>query len=637
MMKKNKDVSLLILYEMKHIDMVLAHFGTENLTKGGDFVIVPADYEIEVELKSRGIPHQSLKEYRPKSSLRDRIELSGRLMRHWHESPELSFFKYKGISVGAIVEYSLSEYLLRVLYYLDIFSYILDHSQNVHVVYVPESTVLLSPTVGQLAQFEIVAPRDILMLLGHVHNIEVQTIPLASRILAPRKARTVTRQLVRIGMMSAFRLYNGVISIFRRRDAMKIFVSDYWWHINSFVATMRNVEVTMMERKEIQNAKPFLWSHRMRFNQAGDYITSAMRENAEGVRVGYETAWSALNDEMSFKKEFVYGGVSFWEIVKPAYDHLVTSFSRKVVESIDGTERLFQKQNIHAVILRASVSGQIHFSVLALVARKMGIPAIELQHGLEYMDPISHSVRKSASVLASYGPLIERDLARANGSALKIVNIGSPRFDQYLNKVILEEKQEALRKKLGIDARHPVILFVAPDIVIGQTFDTYDVVRTFETLSALRAVKDLQIIVKIRPGPERENFFKKVLRDTLGEKYILAQYENMQELFSISNAVISCFSTVALEAMIAQKPVILDGTNANDLMIIESHFLPYEKANAVRIARTGEELVLHASTLIVSKEAQKLTSSAKEFLRKNYCFDGKASERMKDFLETLRG
>jgi CDP-glycerol glycerophosphotransferase (TagB/SpsB family) len=127
------------------------------------------------------------------------------------------------------------------------------------------------------------------------------------------------------------------------------------------------------------------------------------------------------------------------------------------------------------------------------------------------------------------------------------------------------------------------------------------------------------------------------LRDTLGEKYILAQYENMQELFSISNAVISCFSTVALEAMIAQKPVILDGTNANDLMIIESHFLPYEKANAVRIARTGEELVLHASTLIVSKEAQKLTSSAKEFLRKNYCFDGKASERMKDFLETLRG
>ena len=95
--------------------------------------------------------------------------------------------------------------------------------------------------------------------------------------------------------------------------------------------------------------------------------------------------------------------------MEPACGHLVSIFSGKVVEMIESTERLFKKQQISAVVLRARVSGQIHFAILGLVAHKMGIPAIELQHGLEFTEDFSLSVDKNADILASYRPLIKKN------------------------------------------------------------------------------------------------------------------------------------------------------------------------------------------------------------------------------------
>ena len=88
--------------------------------------------------------------------------------------------------------------------------------------------------------------------------------------------------------------------------------------------------------------------------------------------------------------------------MEPACAHLVSIFSGNVVEMIESTERLFTKQQISAVVLRASVSDQIHFAILGLVAHKMAIPAIELQHGLQVTEDFSLSVDKNADILASY-------------------------------------------------------------------------------------------------------------------------------------------------------------------------------------------------------------------------------------------
>lgn len=630
--------TLIILYEIGHIDIVLAHFGTEKIKSGHGPIIVPIDYGIELALKDRDIPFYSMVSYAARSSLKERALLVSGMMRQMYTDTDLNFFEHNGIHLGKIIGYSLGEYLLRVLYHLDIFEFILGQFKDIRTVYMPESVMKLPSTVGQLATFEVRAGIDVMSFLAQKRGVSLHIIPCTPDVMFRGGLRSFKQSFTRGVFIRLIRVFNGIISIFRKRTAMKIFVSDYWWHIDSFITKMNGVEVTMMERKEVQNAREYLWKHKIRFNHPRDYSTIFMRHRAEKKRQFYEQMWQKFDGHPRFSKQFMWYEINFWEVVRPAYEHLVTSFSKDTVEAIEATERIFKKQGIGAVILRASQSGQIHFSILGLVAHKMCIPAIELQHGLECSGEFSLSVYKNADTLASYGPLIKKEMEGVHGTRLDVLDIGSPRFDQYRNETISEEIKSKLRKKLNIDPERPVLLYIATDIVLGQTHDTYSMLHLFKNIAkATRCIEGLQVIIKIRPGPATEYFLKRSLKEAFGERCCIAQYENLHELISITNVVASSFSTVVLETMIAEKPVVLVGFDKNDLILMESHFLPYEKACALRIARTKEDFVQYVRTLTSnSAEAVTLVSNANDFLKKNFSFDGKSAERAVVFLEMLR-
>lgn len=637
-MKGDIATSLIVLYEMEHIDIILAYFGSEKLKSGDDYIIIPIDYGIELALRERGIPFHSMTGYVARSSLKERALLVSRMMKQLYVDHEFSFFTHKGIPLGKIVGYSLGEYLLRILHYLDIFECILDQCKNIGKVYLPEPTVKLSATVGQLAEFEIRAGIDTMTFVTQKRGVIFQTIPCPSTVAAEKKLHNFVRSRIRHVVIWSVKLLNSFISLFRARGALKVFASDYWWHIDSFITKMEGVEITMMERKEIQSTKNFVWKHKIRFNHPSDYSTYAIKRRAMGKRRYYERMWREISAHPDFSGQCIWHGIHFWELVRPAYSYLVTSFSAEVVEMLEATERLFKKQKIQAVILRASASGQIHFATLGLVAHSMGIPAIELQHGLECYKEFSLSVHKNADIIASYGPLIKKELENVNGVDMRVLNIGSPRFDQYRNEKVGEEAKCKLLEKMNLDARHTILLYVATDIVLGQTHDTYSMLRLFKNIAAVTdSIDGLQIIMKIRPGPATENFFKQSLKEVFGLRCHIAQYENLHELISISSVVASSFSTVALETMIAEKPIILVGLDENDRMLMESHFLPYEQAQALCIARTQEEFIQQVRAIIKDPdEAKTLVRNANTFLEDNFCFDGRSTERMIDLLETMR-
>lgn len=637
-MEKNAKTEIIIIYEIKQVDLIITCFDIEKIKSENGHVIVPTSYEIELVLRDKNIPFYSMVGYSARSSGKERAVLVSSIVKQLYTDPELNFFEHNGIKLGRVVGYSLGEYLLRILYYLDIFEFILNQFKEVDTIYLPEPMVELSSTVGQLAEFEIRAGVDVMTFLARKRGLSLKFISYSLYFVTEKKVHNFVRSLTRSFFIWLVRFLNGVILLFRANDAIKIFVSDYWWHVDSFITKMKRVEITIMERKEIQNAKIFSWKYKMRFNHPSDYTTHFIKAWAEKKRQYYEKKWQELGRRSNFSKQFVWYGINFWEIVSPAYKHLVTVFSEKMVETIESTEQLFKKQKINIVILRASLSGQIHFSILGLVAHRMGIPAIELQHGLECSESFSLSIHKCADILASYGPFIKKELEKVNKADSQVINIGSPRFDQYRNEIIGLESKDTLRKKLNIDVSRPVLLYIATDIVLGQTHDTYSMLRLFKNISsATSQIEELQVIVKIRPGPATENFFRRSLKEVFGEKCCIAQYENIHELIAISSVVASSFSTVTLEAMIAGSPLILVGIDKNDLMLIESHFLPYEKAEALRVARTEEDITYYVRVLISNpNESKILVSKANNFLKENFCFDGGSAERMATFLETLR-
>lgn len=638
-MNEKRTRSIVILYEIEQIDVALAYFGLEKLKKGKGPIVVSIDYEIEIILREKGIPFYSMVGYSERSSLKERAIFVSGVMKQLYSGTEFDFFKHNEIKIGRIVGYSLGEYLLRILYYLDIFENILQEFKDADAIYMMESTAKLSSTVGQLAEFEICAPVNTMAFLAQKNGIHFEIIICKPIIIIEKKLlNKFVRSYARNIFILSIKLLNSFISLFRTRRDMKIFVSDYWWHIDAFIMKMRKVDITMMERKELQNAKKFVWSYKIRFNHPSDYITRNIRGRAEEKRQYYEQMWKNLGEQPDFFKQFNWHGINFWKVVEPAYGHLISVFSGKVVEMIESSERLFEKQKIKAVVLRASQSGQIHFATLGLVACRMNIPAIELQHGLECSEDFSLSVHKNANIVASYGPLIKKELKKLGDVNTNVLDIGSPRFDQYRNEVIGAEKKNNLMKRIGIDPNRPILLYVATDIVLGQTHDTYSMLELFKNIAtATECLDGLQIIIKIRPGPIKEFFFKQSIAEVFGKNCYIAQYENLHELISISSVIASSFSTVILEAMIAKRPVILVGINKNDRMLMESHFLPYEQVGALKIARTGEEITRYVNMLISNpNEVTMLIRNASKFLKENFCFDGNSAERMAKFLETLR-
>ena len=638
-MKEKRNRSIIVLYEIGQIDAVLTYFGIEKFKNGDGPIIVPIDYEIEIALRYKNIPFYSMVGYSERSSLKERATLVSGLTRKLYFDREFDFFKHNEIKLGRIIGYSLGEYLLRILYYLDIFEIILQEFKGVDIIYMTEPTVKLSSTVGQLAKFEIFASVNTMAFLAQKNEIHFEIIICKPAIVMEKKLiNDFVKSYSRNIFILLIKLLNSFISLFQTRSDMKIFVSDYWWHIDAFIMKMKSVEITMMERKEVQNAKKFIWRYKIRFNHPSDYLTRKIRCRAEERRQFFEQMWKKIGEHNNFSKQFVWHDINFWKLVEPACGHLVSIFSGKVVEMIESTERLFKKQQISAVVLRASVSGQIHFAILGLVAHKMGIPAIELQHGLEFTEDFSLSVDKNADILASYGPLIKKELKKNDGININALDIGSPRFDQYRNEIIGEEKKNNLMKKIGVDSKRPVLLYIATDIVLGQTHDTYSMLELFNNIvTATDRIDGLQVVIKIRPCHIKEFFFKQSIAEVFGKNCYIAQYENLHELISISSIVASSFSTVILEAMIGKRPVILVGINRNDRMLMESHFLPYEQAEALRIARTEEEITRYLQAIVSNpNEGKLLIQNANNFIKKNFCFDGRSAERMVEFLEALR-
>ena len=57
-------------------------------------------------------------------------------------------------------------------------------------------------------------------------------------------------------------------------------------------------------------------------------------------------------------------------------------------------------------------------------------------------------------------------------------------------------------KKIGVDSKRPVLLYIATDIVLRQTHDTYSILELFNNIvTATDRIDGLQVVIKNTPGP----------------------------------------------------------------------------------------------------------------------------------------
>ncbi|TSC68084.1 MAG: hypothetical protein G01um101456_746, partial [Parcubacteria group bacterium Gr01-1014_56] len=436
----------------------------------------------------------------------------------------------------------------------------------------------------------------------------------------------------RIAFGVAIRILNIFVTIFRRPRKIRAIASDYWKNLAPCVNDIDSLEIILIDRKEAFKAGlSNIWKFRMRFLHLDAFSSNSSSEHMF-ARDLIAKEWQTITTESQLPL-FEFKGISVQSIVSQALGLIMGQVLEKILTDIDDTHAMFLRIKPHVVLLRATISTQTHFVILAQVARALGVPSLEVQHGLEYLGPGSYTRRHSAEFMGVYGALIKNEMERVGGSRSIGVVVGSPRFDVYAS--VLKEKAKEFPKPV---AEGLSFLCVAPAIDPGGDLDTYDYEEFFSAIaSALKKVPNASAIIKFRPGPNRDSFARTTLATLFaGVPYTIAQFEPLSDLYPKADIVISCFSTAAIEAMQCGKPLVYLGVSPAQSLMGLHHFTPYAEVGAIKLATNKEELERIVVELSHNPNARKeLAVKGVAFLEREYAFDGKGSERTAELVKQL--
>ncbi len=612
--------TMFIIYELGHVDELKKYFEKHPEEKISS-VVVALSIDIEEKLFKEGIPFVSGGSY--KKVFLDQLSNEDDMMKIFFNDPRWNEFVYRDIHLPEIFRFMFRAYLQVVRYYGMLITSIIEAHPTVDEVKIFEMSEVVSSAHGTLAFRELNVVIDCTKRIGEVRRFSVTVLPRSILTTSLRSSLCVgifSLKRTLFGIM--IKIWNVIIAAISRPRQSRFLVSDHWRNIESSVRLLKDAELIFLDRTEIRHISlRLLIRYRMRFVHITDFLSKKVRPEIEENSRKLQQKWSAMRKDMP--QIFVWNSCSFDELLLNAVNDIVLDFPR-ILSDIDGTYVMYKKVRPHVVELRASVSKQTHFSILPLVAKKCGIPSLELQHGLEYLGPGSSSREHAAEYIAVYGALIKKELMAIGYENDKLPVIGSPRFDQNI-QLIEKYKKERSNKKEKF-----TILCIAPDIRAFEIYDSYSASDYFTSIAAaLEPEKEnVHIIVKLRPGPAQEGIMRLIVNKAfLGFSYRIAHNEPVSHICRETNITVSCFSTALLEVLQFNIPVVIHALHPVDAQVIDFHFRPYDEAGAVRITYTPDEL---KQTL-----SQHNHGKAMSFMANNFSFDGKSSERYATLMKKL--
>jgi len=260
--------------------------------------------------------------------------------------------------------------------------------------------------------------------------------------------------------------------------------------------------------------------------------------------------------------------------------------------------------------------------IYSLLSKQMKIPTLLIQQGVSdrnYPEWQFFSQKKVAAMgMSSQNDMIDQGIPPSD---IKVT--GHPGFDQLVHSGTSLKKR--IFKELGIQPGSKMILFASQPYYVGA-FSNPDIRR--EMISAIADACEIQsntiLVVKPHPG---ENHDK--LRQIIGKRrsvLIVEKSAPIIPLIKSCDVLITFFSTTALQALYAGKPVInvkFPGCGGLNL---------YSDSGATWIAQSSGEIELHLHNLLgrnrikeIDCKREKIDNFLFDFI---YRADGKAASRI---------
>lgn len=325
--------------------------------------------------------------------------------------------------------------------------------------------------------------------------------------------------------------------------------------------------------------------------------------------------WNSLIKDNKFKELWAYDGVNIWKSLEWG---LTYYFLYKFIEVVRYGELVKEVIRIEKPDAIVTIDDRSPFGkTVNVISKSLGVPTLIVQHGF-VGDPIYGPI--CSDKIAVFGHACKDALVKRDTNPDDVVVTGQPRFDVLINKKF---DRNWIYDKLNIDKKKGLIVFASTDLS-----DDEKEIIVHELSTAMRVFPDKQLIIKPHPSDNGAKF-RDMVRKLNSDAIVVLDY--LYEILSECDVLLTTWSTVGLEAMILDKPIIIIN------LMNRPDMTSYVESGAAIEVKTVDGIAQAINTVLYdSKTIERMKINREKYIRDHmYKSDGKSSERVAKLIQKM--
>ena len=561
----------------------------KKISKSYQVSIFPGDPFAENFLQKRKIT--VIEGKIPEVSLEHALKETINLCREWHlygELPEL--LQIRDVNVGETIQFKMMGQIFSLLRELELVNALIERER-------PDTVYIQSD----------------LFRLGQAFDATVIAKGVKRCFLEPRFYRNFKEQLrLYLSYKSYKRLFVNSVNLYSINETCSdrskyVILLDvvYVNYLNAVFPAIQEVikqnacECYILGQKSVLSKR----FNNMKRVDIKNQNAAEYKEKVKKLRAYYH---SKLKKDTQFQSIFEYKGINFWDVIKGDIGLLFDKQFPDLISSILYFDKVIDIIQPDILVVgddrAATVKGHV------LLAKKKGVPTLEVQHGLcadtgPFDTPVSDRI-------AAGGDYSKKVFMKFGAKKEQLVVTGWPKYDTHVkSKESLTEKH-----KDGTD-----ILFATGSGDIKITLDTIEAIGSF-----IEDSTHFRLIIKPHPTENHKIY------NRIAKKYknvvLHKSNEDISSLIASTDILVSFFSTVAIEAALLDKPIICINTTNVESMYVSSGI-------AIEVRKLDELIPAIKDALYNEEVSKRLAEARKNFIYEHaYIQDGKASKRVVDLI-----
>ena len=333
--------------------------------------------------------------------------------------------------------------------------------------------------------------------------------------------------------------------------------------------------------------------------------------------------WKKLSKNREFLRQMAFEGANLAELMPDFFERIFEKEFAEHMHAIDVLYPEFEKEKPSAIVLWEDWTAFERAAVI--IAAKKNIPSIVVQHGIVF--DLDYGAKNwmrgfaplTADFFVAWGKNTKKLMEAKGIEGKRIFVAGASRFDSLAGNRF--SKKET-REKLGIPEGKKLIVLATEAV----SFENNSYKMAENICKAAGKIENCVLAIKPHPTEYRQKY-----KEIAGEyrNAIVRQDIPVQELLNAADLAIVFRSTVGLEAMLLEKPVLVYNVNCKGV----NPFLEMEKSAVISSEAEIEGKIRKA--LLDKKEILKTNRAfASDYL---FLHDGNSTARVIEIVKKIAG